>query len=207
MSDAELQSRLSEKPSPIRRLRINGAPTLTALFDAPGHMLNGAAIDDVERRARRVKDDAGLRARLVAAYIASREPYPLSPHIEERIYSGFPAPSDEMRMVAFHNAPWEERVAIVQSFDDERLRWFGLRLIYLEARSVLSASLRTEVECRLADQLTGDGTGALTYEMALSETDKLLEGAIDPNSLLSQYRRYLQERSARAAAFKARLIA
>jgi hypothetical protein len=61
-------SRLSEKPSPIRRLRINAAPTLTALFDAPDHMLNGASIDNVERRARRVKDDAGLRARLVTAY-------------------------------------------------------------------------------------------------------------------------------------------
>jgi hypothetical protein len=45
-------SRLSEKPSPIRRLRINAAPTLTALFDAPDHMLNGASIDNVERRAR-----------------------------------------------------------------------------------------------------------------------------------------------------------
>lgn len=207
LGDAELRARLSEKPSPIRRLRINAAPTLTALFDAPDHMLNGASIEDVERRARQVKGSANLRARLVAAYTDSREPYPLSPHIEERIYNGFPGPGDEMRMVAFHNAPWEERVAIVQSFDDERLRWFGLRLIYFEARPVLPASLRAEVESRLADQLTSDGTGALTYEIALAETDKLLDGAIDPNGLLSKYRRYLQERSERVAAFKARLIA
>jgi exodeoxyribonuclease-1 len=207
MNDVELQSRLSEKPSPIRRLRINAAPTLTALFDAPDHILNGASIDDVERRARRVKDDAGLRTRLVAAYFASRKPYPLSPHIEERIYNGFPGPSDEMRMAAFHATPWEERIAIVQSFDDERLLWFGLRLIYFEARSVLPAPLRAEVESRLADQLTGDGTGALTYEIALAETDKLLEGTTDSDGLLSQYRLYLQGRSARVAAFKARLIA
>ena len=207
MNEVELQSRLSEKPSPIRRLRINAAPTLTALFDAPDHILNGASIDDAERRARRVKDDAGLRTRLVAAYLASRKPHPLSPHIEERIYNGFPGPSDEMRMAAFHTTPWEERIAIVQSFDDERLRWFGLRLIYFEARSVLPATLRAEVESRLADQLTIDGTGALTYEIALAETDKLLEGTTDSDGLLSQYRLYLQGRSARVAAFKARLIA
>ncbi|KJC41504.1 exodeoxyribonuclease I [Bradyrhizobium sp. LTSP885] len=207
MNDVELQFRLSEKPSPIRRLRVNAAPTLTALFDAPDHMLNGASIDSVERRARRVKNDAGLRVRLVAAYIASRKPYPLSPHIEERIYNGFPGPGDEMRTVAFHNARWEERVAIMQSFDDERLRWFGLRLIYFEARSVLPAPLRAQVERRLADQLTGDGTGALTYELALSETDRLLKDAADSDDLLLKYRRYLLERSARVAAFKAHLTA
>jgi exodeoxyribonuclease-1 len=205
MNDVELQSRLSNKPSPVRRVRINGAPTLTELFAAPDHILNGASIDDIERRARRVKDDARLRARLVAAYIASREPYPLSPHIEERIYNSFPGPSDEMRMVAFHDAPWGERIAIVQSFDDERLRWFGLRLIYFEARSVLPPLLRAEVESRLADQLTGDGTGALTYEIALAETDKLLEETMDSDSLLLQYRSYLLGRSSRVAAFKARL--
>jgi hypothetical protein len=85
MNDLELQSHLSDKPSPIRRLKVNAAPRLTAPFDAPGHMLGGSSIDEVESRARRMKDEAGLRARLIAAYVASREPYPLSPHIEERI--------------------------------------------------------------------------------------------------------------------------
>ena len=207
MSDFELQTRLSEKPSPIRRLKINSAPTLTALFDAPAHMLGGRSIDEVEGRARRVKDDANLRARLIVAYVASREPYPLSPHIEERIYDGFPGPNDEARMIAFHDVPWSDRFDIVQSFEDERLRWFGLRLIYFEARSVLSESARAEVEGRLAGQLTGDRTGALTYEQALAETDKLLQGAPDSDGLLSQYRGYLQERSARVARFRARLVA
>lgn len=207
MSDVQLQSRLSEKPSPIRRLRVNAAPTLTALFDAPAHLLNGGSIDDIEDRARRVKSDAGLRDRLISAYVASRKPYPLSPHIEERIYNGFPGPDDETRMVAFHSAPWRDRFAIAQSFEDERLRWFGLRLMYCEARAVLPASARAEVEHRLAGQLAGDGTGGLTYEQALSETDKLLEEAIDADGLLSQYRLYLQGRSARAAAFRASLVA
>lgn len=207
MTDFELQIRLSEKPSPIRRVRINAAPTLTALFDAPAHMLGANSIDEVESRARRMKDDENLRARFIAAYVASREPYPLSPHIEERIYNGFPGPNDEARIAAFHEASWPDRFAIVQNFEDERLRWFGLRLIYFEARSVLPASARAGVEGRLASQLAGDGTGALTYEQALAETDKLLEGTTDSDGLLSQYRRYLQERSVRAAAFRAREVA
>jgi exodeoxyribonuclease I len=206
MSDFALQTRLSEKPSPIRRVRINAAPTLTALFDAPAHMLDVSSIDEIESQARRVKDDEYLRARLTAAFVATREPYPLSPHIEERIYNGFPGPNDEAHMAAFHEASWADRFAIVQNFEDERLRWFGIRLIYIEARSALPCSVRAEVEGRLAGQLAGDGTGALTYEQALAETDKLLEVTTDSEGLLAQYHRYLQERSARGVAFRARVV-
>lgn len=206
MSDVELKAHLSQKPSPIRRFRVNSAPTLTAFFDAPEHMLDGGLIGHIEDQARRVKADSYLRARLVAAYIAAREPYPLSPHLEERIYNGFPRPDDEGRMNAFHEASWPDRLAIVQSFEDERLRWFGLRLIYCEARGVLPATVKAEIERRLADQLAGDGSGCFTYERALAETDKLMGEGADHDGLLSRYRIYLQDRSARAAAFRARAV-
>lgn len=203
MTDVELQTHLAQKPSPIRHFRINAAPTLTALFDAPEHMLDDGSIGHIEDRARRVKADANLRARLVAAYIAAREPYPLSPHLEEQIYNGFPGPDDEGRLNAFHQASWPDRLAIVQGLEDERLRWFGLRLVYSEARGVLPATVKAEIECRLADQLAGDGSGCLTYELALAETDKLIGEGEDHDGLLSRYRIYLQDRSARAAAFRA----
>jgi exodeoxyribonuclease-1 len=206
MSDFELQTYLAQKPSPIRRFRVNAAPTLTAFFDAPDHMLDGSAVGHVENQAQRMKADADLRARLVAAYVAAREPFPLSPHLEERIYNGFPGPNDEGRMNAFHQAPWPDRLAIVQSFEDERLRWFGLRLMYCEARSVLPAEVRAEVERRLSKQLAGDGSGCLTYQLALAETDKLIEEGADHDGLLSRYRSYLQDRSARAATFRSQMV-
>lgn len=206
MSDFELQVHLAQKPSPIRRFRVNSAPTLTAFFDAPEHMLAGSSIDRLEEQARRVKADAHLCARLVAAYIAVREPYPLSPHLEERIYNGFPGPEDERRMNAFHKAPWSDRLNIAQDLQDERLRWFALRLLYSEARGVLPATIRAEIEHRLANQMAGDGSGCLTYELALAETDKLIWEGADHDGLLSRYRIYLQDRSARAAAFRAQIV-
>lgn len=206
MSDVELQAHLAQKPSPIRRFRVNSAPTLTAFFDAPEHMLDGSSIDRLEEQARRVKADAHLCARLVAAYIAAREPYPLSPHLEERIYNGFPGPEDERRMNAFHKTLWLDRLNIAQGLQDERLRWFALRLIYSEARGVLPATMRAEIEHRLANQMAGDGSGCLTYELALAETDKLIWEGADHDGLLSRYRIYLQDRSARAAAFRAQIV-
>ena len=206
MSDSELKAHVAQKPSPIRRFRVNAAPTLTAFFDAPEHMLDGGSVGHIENQAQRMKADADLRARLVAAHVAAREPFPLSPHLEEQIYNGFPGPDDEGRMNAFHQAEWPDRLAIVQSFEDERLRWFGLRLMYCEARSVLPAEVRAEVEHRLGNQLAGDGTGCLTYELASAETDKLIGEGADRDGLLSRYRRYLQDRSARAAAFRAQMV-
>lgn len=55
MPDEALQAYLSAKPSPVRRLRINASPTLTAFYDAPDLMLNGADIDELEDRARRLR--------------------------------------------------------------------------------------------------------------------------------------------------------
>lgn len=93
-----------------------------------------------------------------------------------------------------------------KSFEDECLQWFGLRLMYFEVRAVLPAALRAEIERRLADQLAGDGSGCLTYELALAETDKLMGEGADHDGLLSRYRIYLQDRSARAAAFRAQTV-
>jgi exodeoxyribonuclease-1 len=199
MTDAELALHLSAKPSPMRRLRVNAAPTLTALYDASDAMLDGVTLDEIEERARRLQNDAGLRARLVAAYVARREPYPVSPHLEGRLYNGFPGPEDEARAARFHDAPWQDRLAIVQSFEDERLRWFGLRLIYMEARSLLPETVRGDVESRLTEQLNGDGSGALTYDIALAETAKCLASGENPGEILLQYDKYLKDRRARVS--------
>lgn len=200
MSASDLIAHFSARPSPIRRLRVNAAPTLTALYDAPDSMFEGAAIEDIEARARRIKEDVGLGDRFVAAYTAGRTPYPMSPHLEERLYVGFPGPEDEARAAMFHDASWQDRLAIVQSFEDERLRWFGLRLIYCEARATLPGILRADIENRLSGQLNGDGSGALSYELALAETARLIESAQAPNNILSEYHGYLSNRRARVAA-------
>ena len=97
MTDDELRTELAQKPCPVRRLRINAAPTLTALYDAPEVMLDGVDIDAIEARARRVKDDPALCSRLVSAYTSTREPRTPSRHAEERLYDGFPGPQDEAR--------------------------------------------------------------------------------------------------------------
>lgn len=203
MTDEELRTELAAKPSPVRRLRINAAPTLTAFYDAPDQITNGIDLDELEVRARRTREDRVFCARLVSSYVATREPRLPSPHVEEQIYDGFPGPDDESRMAAFHDASWPEALAIVQSFDDERLRTFGLRLIYFEGRSILPSDIRITLECGLTDRLVADGAGGLTLDQALRETEMLLaESEKDAVGVLTDYRTYLINRIKRVNEFR-----
>lgn len=208
MTDDELRAELAQKPCPVRRLRINAAPILTALYDAPEVMLNGLDLDAIEGRARRVKDDPALCARLVSAYTSTREPRIPSRHAEERLYDGFPGPQDEARMVEFHEANWADRLPIVQSLDDERLRFFGFRLLYFEARSVLPETLRLELEHALSGRLVDAEAGGLTLEQALRSIDETSsDDGSGAGGLLADYRSYLVGRMARVTDFRAKQFA
>jgi exodeoxyribonuclease-1 len=207
MTDEEIRAELAQRPCPVRRLRINAAPTLTALHEAPAVMLDGVAIDTIEARARRVKDDRAFCGRLITAYTATREARTPSLQVEERLYDGFPGPDDESRMAAFHEASWPEALAIVQRFNDERLRVFGLRLMYFEARSTLAQGLRLDLERALSDRLLDEGAGSLTLEQALRATEEMLvDGVSDARELLADYRAYLVGRIARVADYKAKQV-
>jgi exodeoxyribonuclease-1 len=203
MSDEELRAELGLKPSPVRRLGVNAAPTLTPLYDAPGLMLNGADPETIEAASRAVRADPVLCARIIAAYVSAREPFSRSLHVEGQLYDGFPGPNDEHRMVAFHDAGWPEALSIVQDFDDERLRTFGLRLIYFGSRSSLPPPVRREVERLLTDRLVDETAGGLTLTQALEETDLVsANGRRDLEVLLADYRTYLSDRISRVSQFR-----
>jgi exodeoxyribonuclease I len=98
-----------------------------------------------------------------------------------------------------------EALSIVQSFDDERLRTFGLRLIYFESSSSLSLAIRMEVERLLTDRLVDEVAGGLTLAAALQETDLTrTDGRRDLEGLLVDYRTYLSDRISRVAQFRSK---
>ncbi|MDO8979055.1 MAG: exonuclease domain-containing protein [Afipia sp.] len=206
MPDEELRTELAQKPSPVRRLRVNAAPTLTPLYDAPDLMLNGVDLETIETVSRRVRDDPQLCDRIVSAYVAGREPRLQPIRVEEQLYDGFPGPNDEVRMAAFHDAiSWPEALSIVLSFDDERLRTFGLRLINFGCRSVLPPGVRADVERTLTDRLVDEESGGLTLVQALQTIDVVSsEGRPDIEGLLADYRSYLSDRILRVSEFRSK---
>jgi exodeoxyribonuclease-1 len=111
-------------------------------------------------------------------------------------------------MVEFHDADWGDSLWIIQSLDDERLRFFGLRLLYFEARSVLPETLRLELERALSGRLVDADAGGLTLEQALREIDETpSDDASDAGGLLADYRTYLVGWMARVTDFRAKQFA
>tara|TARA_A100001011_G_scaffold400094_1_gene512292 strand:- start:422 stop:1843 length:1422 start_codon:yes stop_codon:yes gene_type:complete len=57
---------------------------------------------------------------------------------EESIYTKFTTTEDNKIMPEFHSAEWEKKPLIISRFKDERLRYFGKKLLYMEKPELLS---------------------------------------------------------------------
>ncbi len=209
MSDAGIRAEIARKGTPVRRIRVNGAPTLTSLYEASDDMLKGLDPAIAEGRAAEFKQDPALCARIAALYSASWADVPPSAHVERRLYSdGFPSDADQQRMFDFHEAAERGRLKIASEFEDQRLKTFAQRLVYYEHRALLDSDVRHAADVGLARRLMEASGGPLTLPQALAETEILLADAIgDPMGLLADYRKYLVTRIARIAKFHDEVIA
>lgn len=187
----ELGARLFERPSPIRRIRTNGAPVLTPLYDVEDGLFE-MSIDDIEDLGRQIREDEELCKRLIAVFESRDKSWPASPHVEERIYESFPSPSDTRLMERFHQVDWAERARLLDQIEDERFRILGERLVYGEAPQGLSPAQNQRVVSELVARSRDSTTGPLLRETAISLIDEM-RGRVsaDHLTLLVEYRKYL----------------
>lgn len=200
----EMQTELSKKPSPIRKIRTNAAPTMTPLWEASADFLDSTNIDELEERANRIAEDEVLKSRLVEVYSNTRNPYAEPSHIEEMLHGRSPSPDDEARSRQFHKAPWSEKFVIVQTINDDRLREFGTRILYFEARSCLPTEVVNRLDYETAEQLICPDGKPMSLIRCLTEIDKLeATKKNDPQTckLLNGLRNHLVNRSARVSSF------
>jgi exodeoxyribonuclease-1 len=199
LPDAALAAWVAASPKPVRKLRMNASPSIAPLDEVdPGFLgdLDEALIAD---RVARLREDEELRERLIAAVMAGREGYEESPHVEEQIYSGFIPDADKGRMDLFHLVPWPNRVAIVDSFEDQRLRYHGYRLIYERHPEVLNEETRAFYYNHDRARLM-DVSGAAkwnTLPLALAAIAEAEVGSTEEQAgILAAYRLYLETRIA-----------
>lgn len=159
MTDEDLAARLARSPKPVRRIRTNAAPTLQPLSDY--EQFDGVSANDLLDRARRIKADKEFCSRLIR--LSARVEWPASEFVEEQIYSGFFSRSDEVRMATFHCAKWEDRLQIVDQFEDVRLSTLGRRLIYEHHPELLPISIRAGMAAKMARRMSGEGYENTTW--------------------------------------------
>ncbi len=207
LTDDALAVRLAKTPKPVRAMRTNAGPIVLAYEDAPEDMRNAAPdLDELRRRAARIKNDSALSDRLIAAFLQTRAERVPSPHVEEQIYDSFTGNDDLSVMERFHELDWPHRTPLIEQLADERLRSLGQRLIYVEAPHVMTEASRRDYETTVASRLmAADGTVPwLTFPKAIEEVDDLITTAGDSESaLLADLRQYLVQRAEEAAALSA----
>jgi exodeoxyribonuclease-1 len=196
LSDDELQSRLNVSPKVVRKLRANACPIIMSAEDAPD-IVKAKQLGDTEldRRATVLQEDDALRERLVQAVEDTREEYEPWPHVEQQIHDMFISDGDKARLLQFHAAPWEGRLALLEQIQDQRLRQLGRRLIYFESPEALPPDLLAEMHVMVARRLIqGDGNRTwLCLEDAIEEIDGLLAEAED-HGFLNGHREVLVQR-------------
>ena len=180
LTDDELASRLTIRPRAIRGLRANAAPIIHSYGEAPNSLRDAAPnLAALCRRASVIKADAGFRERLTTAYLAIREEYKPSVHVEEQIYDRFIDGSNQALLDRFQAVDWSERLSVLAELTDERLRVLGRRLIYCEASYLMQDSVCHDYEVAIARRLTANEGAVpwLTLSRAITEANDLLANA------------------------------
>ena len=121
-------------------------------------------------------------------------PWPAAEVVEERMYEGFPGRADERRMAAFHGASGTERAELVETFEDDRLREFGRRLVFFENPDALDPHRRAQLETWLHNRRHGrDGvTAGRTIAAAMEEVEQKAADLPDRAAEVGVIRRWLE---------------
>jgi len=118
---------------------------------------------------------------------------------EESIYTKFTSPEDNKMMPEFHKAEWEKKLSILDKFKDERLHYFGRRLIYEEKPEILPKDDYNQIHRTIAKRLLSTSTEKWnTIPRTYSEIDTLREkfereGQSEKLTILDDINAYVEE--------------
>ena len=118
---------------------------------------------------------------------------------EESIYLKFSPKEDTKIMPSFHNAKWNEKLSIISKFKDERLHYFGKKLLYEEQPDLLSKNDYHKIHKTIAQRvLSTNDEKWNTIPRTFAEIDTLREKFAKKNdneklSLLEDINSYIEE--------------
>ena len=118
---------------------------------------------------------------------------------EESIYTKFTSSEDNKILPEFHKAEWNKKLSVLDKFKDERLHYFGKKLLYEEKPEMLSKSEYNKIHRNLAKRLLSTNNERWnTIPRTYSEIDTLREkfqreGQEDKLPILNEINAYVEE--------------
>ena len=77
----------------------------------------------------------------------------LEVYAEESIYKKFPSKEDSAVMPEFHKAEWKDKFSVLQKFKDNRMQYFGKKILYEESPQSLPKEEYDSVHKEIASRI------------------------------------------------------
>ena len=180
MSIQELTAAMKKQPKFIRTVRHNKHPVIMnpsygEKFDE--YKMIGTA--KLQKRAEQLREDKEFAEKIVLIKRSEVEEKEQSKsqedvYHEESIYAKFTTTEDNKIMPEFHSADWDKKLSILSKFKDERLQYFGKKLLYMEKPEMLSKTDYNKIHKDVAKKvLSTNNENWNTIPRTYSEIDTL----------------------------------
>ncbi len=97
---------------------------------------------------------------------------------EETLYEKFIPNKDTALFKTWHSSSWEDKLRLLDKFNDKRCSWFGQKIIYQEAPQILPPDLYKNIKSEIARRILSKNKEKWqTVNMAYNEIDYLRDQA------------------------------
>lgn len=197
LSIEELVDVLNQRSKVIRPIRTNAQPFISNANKVSKEYWDNANVikEEAIERAQIIKSDLEFQSRVGQAlanrYEGDGEE---SPHIEDKIYEGFPSNSDSALMEKFHQSTPEKRLQMLNQFEDARYKQIARRLVYFETPEVLPDDLKTKMSSWVNERLNAeDEVPWRTLSEAIAELEELKQEKVENDPLLQEIESFLND--------------
>ncbi|MBK1666484.1 hypothetical protein CKO28_00320 [Rhodovibrio sodomensis] len=185
----------------LRTVKTNSQPVLFHEGDKLAPEVT-AEVTSGESNARlmAINDHPTFKIRVAEALSIRASEFEAAPHLEAKIYDGFPSRDDERLMREFHEAAsWPQRKDIVARLQDSRMKQLGVRILMSEAPQVFDPAYRDKVKRgMLENRLMPPAEADLPWETFASARAGLAQ--VDDPELRARIETWLDEQEAAAQA-------
>ena len=205
MPVADLKGAMGKNPKFLRTIRHNKHPVI--MNPSYGNEFDEYKMIGAEKlasRAKMIKDNTKFAekiSQILQDEVEEKEQTKSQEDIyeEESIYTKFTSNEDNKMMPEFHKAEWDKKLSVLGKIKDERLHYFGRRLIYEERPEVLPKEEYNQIRSTIAKRLLSTNNEKWnTISRTYSEIDTLREkfereGKPENLSILDDINAYVEE--------------
>ncbi len=171
-------------PKALRVLKTNKAPVILdkefALEQKPYLDLD---LETIKKRAQMVRNNENFckNIQIINREAAEEKEQTKTQEDllpEETLYEKFIPNKDTALFKTWHSSSWEDKLRLLDKFQDKRCSWFGQKIIYQEAPQILPPDLYKNIKSEIARRILSKNKEKWqTVNMAYNEIDYLRDQA------------------------------